>query len=238
MTSHFGDIRSAVCEQSRPAGEQSRSLELRYYKPVGPCVWKCTCCGAGVRYRRDVGGAEWDILAVCQSPVSRQVLFNKKKNVHSSCIFSAHLTLLRSFRLIFYFSRRVFLFAVSSVPVSTVAPSPHSVLLPTSPHVILYSSPPSLKCRWAAEQYPGGHGDRQPPPGALFLPLSPALLLLGSCTLLSAHILASSPLHFCSALASIMGETLWRPEYMHQSRSTLGKICDKSHTGCDIIVCE
>lgn len=28
--SHLGDIRSVVCEQSHPAGEQSRSLELRY----------------------------------------------------------------------------------------------------------------------------------------------------------------------------------------------------------------
>lgn len=62
--------------------------------------------------------------------------------------------------------------------------------LPLSPHVVLHSSPPSFKCWWAAEQYPGGHGDRQPPPCGLFLLLSLDLLLLGSYTLLTAHILA------------------------------------------------
>lgn len=56
VASHLGDIRSLVCEQSLPAGEQSRSLGLRYYKLVGPCVWKCTCCRAGLWLRRDTGG--------------------------------------------------------------------------------------------------------------------------------------------------------------------------------------
>ena len=75
-------------------------------------------------------------------------------------------------------------------PTLSLPPSLRSVPLPSSPHVILPSSPPSFKCWWAAEQYPGGHGDRQPPPCGLFLLLSLVLLLLGSCTLSTPHILA------------------------------------------------
>ena len=51
-------------------------------------------------------------------------------------------------------------------------PSTRSVRLSSRPHVVLHSTPPSFKCWWAAEQYPGGHGDRQPPPCGLFLLLS------------------------------------------------------------------
>lgn len=54
--SHLGSIRFLDCEQSRPAGEQSRSLEQRYYRLVGPSVWKCTCRRAGLQLRRDTGG--------------------------------------------------------------------------------------------------------------------------------------------------------------------------------------
>lgn len=59
---------------------------------------------------------------------------------------------------------------------------PSLTSLRSSPCVLLYSSPPSFKCQWAVEQYPGGHGDRRPPPCGLFLLLSLVLLLLGSCT--------------------------------------------------------
>ncbi|KAK5851973.1 hypothetical protein PBY51_023483 [Eleginops maclovinus] len=80
-----------------------------------------------------------------------------------------------------------------------------SPLLP--PLSSFYPSPRSFKCWWAAEQYPGGHGDRQPPPCGLFLLLFLVLLLLGSYTLLTAHtglITAAQR----SVLASILRETL------------------------------
>lgn len=68
--SHLGDIRSLGREQSRPTGEQSRSLELRYHRLVGPSVWKCTCRRAGLQLRRDIGGAGWAYWAVCLSAVT------------------------------------------------------------------------------------------------------------------------------------------------------------------------
>lgn len=48
VTRQCGDVRSAVCEQSRPAGEQSQSLARRYYKRLGSSVWTCTCWRAGL----------------------------------------------------------------------------------------------------------------------------------------------------------------------------------------------
>lgn len=50
---------------------------------------------------------------------------------------------------------------------------------------VLHSSPPSFKCWRAAEQCPGGHGDRQPPPLGHFLLLSRCLQFIGSYTLLT-----------------------------------------------------
>lgn len=48
---------SGFCVNAHPAGEQSRRLELTYCKLVGPSVWTCTCCRAGLRARGDAGGA-------------------------------------------------------------------------------------------------------------------------------------------------------------------------------------
>lgn len=84
--------------------------------------------------------------------------------------------------------------------------------LRSSPRVLLYSSPPSFTCRWAEEQYAGGHGDRQPPPCGLFLLLFLVLLLLGSCTLLSRHA--------GRAPAAWLGLRSWENrtlKFMHQS---------------------
>lgn len=67
-------------------------------------------------------------------------------------------------------------------PLSDDPRLPSLTSLRSPPRVLLYSSPPSFKCQWAVEQYPGGHGDRRPPPCGLFLLLSLVLLLLGSCT--------------------------------------------------------
>lgn len=192
-SSHLGDIRSVLCEQRLPAGEQSRSLELRYYRLPGPSAWKCTCRRAGLGSRRDTGGGGWASLfffflwsvclcvschSVCSSP--RRVHSLSPPLVTCSHAYSSLVCLLYhlSPRLSLLLPICCFLF-----PVLHHHCSPSS----SSPHVVLHSSPPSFKRWWAAEQYPGGHGDRQPPPCALFLPLSLVLLPLGSCTPLTAH---------------------------------------------------
>lgn len=75
-SSHLGDIRSVLCEQSRPTGEQSWSLELGYYRLVGPCVWKCTCRRAGLwLWRLTVGGGGFFGLPVCQLSVCLRPAF-------------------------------------------------------------------------------------------------------------------------------------------------------------------
>lgn len=135
-------------------------------------------------------------LSVCLS-VSCQFVCNSltlftHTHLLSLCVSSHMLVfLLHVFSIIFYIVSLsgFFLFAVSFSLFSSEPPSVCSVLLPVSAHAVLHSSSPSFKCWWAVEQYPGGHGDRQPPPCGLFLLLSLIRLLLGSCTLLTAHIL-------------------------------------------------
>lgn len=192
MASHLGDIRSLGCEQSRPAGEQSRSLELRYYRLVGPSAWKCTCRRAGLRLRGDTGGGGglfWRPVCLsvsCQFVCIGFTAFTHTRSLFLFCSPHTHVCLLLVFSVIFYLvSRLFFLFAVSFFLFSS---DHHHYAASSSPRVVLHSSPPSFKWWWAAEQYPGGHGDRQPPPCGLFLLLSLVLLLLGSCTLLTAHI--------------------------------------------------
>lgn len=135
VASHLGDIRSLVCEQSRPAGEQSRSLELRYYKLVGPSVWKCTCCRAGLQLRRDIGGGVGFFLAVFLSAVNLSE-FNSQVFTNTHLLFmylSAHLkhTLLPVLSIVFYLSLWFFLFAVSFFLFSSLTtiimlrPAPH-----------------------------------------------------------------------------------------------------------------
>lgn len=147
------------CEQSSPTGEQSRSLELGYYRLVGPCVWKCTCCRAGLQLWRDSGGGVgfFGSLSVsCQSVWDLHsthsydsLLFNI-----SEC-FCSPLKHLHVFSLILYlpFHSSYLLFRL----LTTI------IMLSPPPHTSSFT-PPSFKHWWAAEQYPGGHGDRQPPP--------------------------------------------------------------------------
>lgn len=191
--SHSVDIRSLVCEQSPPSEEQSRSLELRHYRLVGPSVWKCTCRRAGLWLRKDIGGRAgffsgpsvscqfvWDLY-------STQYLLT---NIYCSLVCSPHLSSACLFYHLFTsseFSSSYLLFPFSSSLLTTIVTLRPP---PPSPHAVLHSSPPAFKCWWAAEQYPGGHGDRQPPPCGLFLLLSLVLLPFGSCTLLTAHILS------------------------------------------------
>lgn len=96
----------------------------------------------------------------CQDTFICHVYFCSPQTHSSACVFY-HLLLICCFLF----------------PTLLGPPSLHSVLLSTSPRVVVYSSPPSFKCWWAGEQYPGGHGDRQPPPCGLFLLLSLVLLL-------------------------------------------------------------
>lgn len=175
--SHLGDIRSVVCEQSRPAGEQSRSLELRYYRLVGPSVWKCTCRRAGLRLRRDTGGGSG--FSGCLSAVNVSAFHSQYllTHIHSSCMFLLTSNT-RACLLHVFFSHLlprlplVLPICCFRFPLLLRPPSIRSVRLSSCPYVVLHSTPPSFKCWWAAEQYPGGHGDRQPPPCSLFLLLS------------------------------------------------------------------
>lgn len=179
-----------VCEQSHPAGEQSRSLELRYYKLVGPRVWKRTCCLAGVWRRGNTGGGvgcSSGLTVSCQLVGAQLGLFTDTRTPCLLCCSPQTLVcehLPSSFTALLLLPICCFLFPI------LLSDHHHlTVLLPASP-LPVSSSPPSFKCRWAAEQYPGGHGDRQPPPCGLFLLLSLVLPLPGSCTLLATHILA------------------------------------------------
>lgn len=128
VASHLGDIRSLVCEQSHPAGEQSRSLGLRYYKLVGPCVWKCTCCRAGLWLRRAAGGG---VGLFCLSAVNLSE-FNSYIFTNTHLLyFSVHLThallhvLLSSFTSFFSSSYLLFPFSYSPLTtIITVRPAP------------------------------------------------------------------------------------------------------------------
>lgn len=210
-SSHLGDIRSVLCEQSRPTGEQSWSLELGYYRLVGPCVWKCTCRRAGLwLWRLTGGGGEEDFgPPVCQLSVSLRPVFHSCSFLTLFLCVSAHCentSITHVSPLIFYLLlSSFFLFAVSFFLFS----SDHHHYTSASPHVVLHSSPPpSFKCWWAAEQYPGGHGDRQPPPCGLFLPLSVDPLLLGSPHSINRTHTGLITSARCAPLASIMGDTL------------------------------
>lgn len=143
VTSHLGDIRSLACEQSRPTGEQSRSLELRYYRLVGPSVWKCTCRRAGLQLRMDVGGGVGFFGAVsCQSVClhfthsiyshtthvycSRMFLRVSNTGFSSACLF---------YYLFYLVSLWFFLFAVSFFLFSS-----DTIIMPLPPPSSLLSS--------------------------------------------------------------------------------------------------
>lgn len=124
-------------------------------------------------------GAESPCLPACQSGVHLSALKLPLTWFNALPAFLCSLqTLLRVFAVVFCSP------PFPCYPGCRHWPQPRSR---SSPRVLLHSSPPSFTCRWAEEQYPGGHGDRQPPPCGPFLLLFLLLLLLGSCTLLSRH---------------------------------------------------
>lgn len=119
-TSHWGDIRSLVCEQSHPTREQSLSLELRYYRLVGPSVWKCTCYRAGLCLRRDTGGGVGFLSLSVSCHFVWNLHFPQSIYSHifilpvSFCSTQIHLSVSMSFLPTFYLvSLCFFLFAVS-----------------------------------------------------------------------------------------------------------------------------
>jgi len=154
VTGHWGDIRSLLCEQSPATGEQSRSLELRYCRLVGPSVWKCTCRRAGL----------W-LWTVAWGGVG----FSGGLSVSCQFVWDLHYTH-SSYSYIFTASvcsgspKSVSI--IPSVPSHTSFSSAPSYLLfpvscalltilliiviimppPSSPYAVLHSSPPSFKC--------------------------------------------------------------------------------------------
>lgn len=169
-----------MCVNSHPAGEQSRRLELPYCQLVSPCVWTCTCWRAGLWLRGDAGGG---VTVSARLSIRCPFVYTEVKALTEVLQCFACISVLSSNTGACVCCRLLLV----SLSLSSWLPPLASAPLRSSPRVLLYSSPPSFTCRWAEEQYPAGHGDRQPPPCGLFLLLFLLLLLLGSCTLLSRH---------------------------------------------------
>lgn len=218
-----------VCEQSRPAGEQSRSLELRYYRLVGPSVWKCTCRRAGLRLRRDTGGGSG--FSGCLSAVNVSAFHSQYllTHVHSSRMFlltsNTLACLLHVFSLIFYLvSLRFFLFAVS-------------VFLFSSDHLLHAPSvfPPVLTSSFTPPLHPSNVGGQQNNIQGVMVTGSP-LPVVSSCYCPTAAWLLHSinrthtgliTTAHCCARASIMGETL--ETRVHVKAGYLGKFVSEFH---------
>lgn len=189
-------IRSLVCEQSSPTREQRLSLKPRYYRLVGPSVWECTCCRAGLWLRRDTGGGV-DFFV----PLSVSCHF--VWNLHSPQYLLTHI----------YFSCIFLLYSDTLVCLNVFSTTilPHRALLlpicwPPS-HYTLSSSLlscrsllPSILQMLVAEQYPRGHDDWLPPslwslPAIVLGPTATRLLHSMNCT----HIGLITNIH-CSTL--------------------------------------
>lgn len=142
--SQWGDIRSAVCEQSLRTGEQSRSLELRYYRLVGPSVWTCTCLSAGHGLWRDAGGGA-EVFGGLS--VSCQAVLHLTYSSYWNILLVFHPTLMMLSPSCPSFNSSLFdssylLFPFSYSPLIAIATFCST---PFSRHV-LHSSPPSFKC--------------------------------------------------------------------------------------------
>lgn len=194
-TSHWGDIRSPVGEQSYPAREQSPSLELRYYRLVGPSVWTCTCCKAGLCLRRDSGGGRRlsaVIFCFFLKVFTRTYLLFLflpallKHTSLSPCLSYPHFTssLFASSYLLFPFSCSLL------TTIIMLCPPPSSYIIHSILQMLVGSKIIRRGSWWPAT----------PALCGLFRLLFLGLLLLGSCRLNHQQTL------FCSG--SIVGETL------------------------------
>lgn len=190
-SSHWGDFRSLICEQSSPTREQRLSLQLRYYRLVGPSVWKCTCCRAGLWLRRDTGGGVDSsvlLFVSCHFVCNLQSPHGIYLHIYFSFCSTQKLPVSVSFLPPCYLIVVCFfLFAVSFF----LFFSDHHHYTPTSSLFSCRSLLPFILQMLVAEQYPRGHDDWLPPRHCgLFLLLSLVLLLLGSYTQSIAHIMA------------------------------------------------
>lgn len=175
-SSHWGDVRSLICEQSSPTREQRLSLQLRYYRLVGPSVWKCTCCRAGLWLRRDTGGG-----------VDSSVL------LFVSCHFVCNLQSPHGICLHIYFSR-IFLLnsEVTCLRVFSTSMLPHrGLLLPICCFLFpvlfwppsLYSNLLPLLLPFTPPLHPSNVGGRTISTGSWWLAAPPSLWSLPAIVL-------------------------------------------------------